>query len=317
MLLISPHDITTTLTYRNCIPVMRNAMILLSSGATEQMLRNILPLGAGNMFGIMGGTLGPGRPYGSKLISVMPVRSDMTLPSHQGVVVLFDPETNSPACQAEAGTITAIRTASASALATDLLARKSAKTLTIIGTGEQAHHHALAIQEVRDLERVIIWGRSSDRATTLARSLDASMSATVKAVQDIGEACSDADIVCTVTAAPEPVLFRDHIRPGTHINLVGSSFDGPREIDDELVAASRFFADSRASVLEQGAELRHAINSGLITTSHLLGEIGEIASGTRSGRTGEDEITVYNSLGHIVQDIAATAFILDVLKGKS
>lgn len=314
MLLISPDDIKQHLTYGACIPAMKEAMIQLAKGETEQMLRNILPLGGGNMFGIMAGTLGPGRAFGSKLIGVTPVRTDPSLPSHQGVVVLFDPDTRAPACQAEAGTITAIRTACASAMATDLLARPDASALTIMGTGEQAHHHALAIAEIRKLSEIRIWGRDLDKADALAADIARDLSVPATGFIDGEAACAEADIICTVTASWEPVLFADWVSPGTHINLVGSSFDGPRECDDALIRVSRVIADSTASVQAQGAELRHAIAAGVISDDHLLGEIGEVAMGKLQGRVSPDDITLYNSLGHIVQDIAATALVFDRMK---
>ena len=317
MLLISPDDIRKYLTYRDCIPVMKSAMMQLSDGQTEQMLRNILPLGAGNMFGIMAGTLGPGQPFGSKLISVTPEREDMTTPSHQGVVVLFDPVTNSPACQAEAGTITAIRTASASAMATDILAREDASILTLMGTGEQALHHALAIAEIRQLSEIRVWGRNPERAKSVADEIHEALEISCLAFSSAEEACDGADIISTVTASWEPMLFADWVAPGTHINLVGSSFDGPRECDDALIAASRLIADSTESVRAQGAEFRHALASDAVSENHLLGEIGEVASGRIDGRTGPKDITIYNSLGHIVQDIAATALIYKSMRGIS
>ncbi|MAP95675.1 MAG: ornithine cyclodeaminase [Ponticaulis sp.] len=314
MLLISPDDIKTHLTYAACIPAMKDAMIQLANGKTEQMLRNILPLGGGNMFGIMAGTLGPGRAFGSKLVGVTPERTDPPVPSHQGVVVVFDPATRAPVCQAEAGTITAIRTACASAMATDLLALSYASILTIMGTGEQAHHHALAIAEVRPLSEVRVWGRDQEKADQLAAEIGRDLGISTSAFTDGQKACQGAHIICTVTASWEPVLFADWVSPGAHINLVGSSYDGPRECDDAVIKIARVIADSTPSVQAQGAELRHAIASGVVGEDHLVGEIGEIASGRLQGRVSPDDITLYNSLGHIVQDIAATALVFERMK---
>lgn len=315
MIVLGPEEISRLLTYDAGIPVMRDAMMKLSSGETRQMLRNILPLGGAQMFGIMAGTLGEGDAFGSKLVSVDPQRKDMTRPSHQGVVVLFDPETLAPACLAEAGMVTAIRTACASAMATGLLARSDADTLCILGTGEQARHHALAIPKVRSLKSIRIWGRSPGRAEALAADIAHETAIPTRAVATVAEAADGADIICTVTSSPDPLLLSEHVATGAHINIVGSSYDGPREIDDVLVKRARFFADSRASVLAQGAELRHAIASGLVNEDHLLGEIGEVASGGCAGRTGVADVTLYKSLGHIIQDIAATGYVLKAKKG--
>ncbi|MFN3312000.1 MAG: ornithine cyclodeaminase family protein [Hyphomonas sp.] len=316
MIFIGSDDIRDALSYADCIEVIRGAMVRLSSGDTRQMLRQIMPLDQGRLFGVMGGTLGPGGPFGSKLVSVTPQRAEGGPPSHQGAIVIFDPETGAPLCQLEAGMLTAIRTASASALATDVLARRDARTLTILGTGEQAWHHACALLEVRSFDEVRFWGRSRDRADSMAEKIRSRTGVESVAYADINVAVRNADVICTVTGAEDPILYGRSVSAGTHVNVVGSSFDGPREIDDTLVIAARFFADSRESVLAQGAELRHAIASGAVTGDHLLGEIGEVILGKISGRTGDSEITIYKSLGHIVQDIASGYHVYGKIRGR-
>ncbi|MFN3607748.1 MAG: ornithine cyclodeaminase family protein [Hyphomonas sp.] len=305
MIFIGAEEIQATLSYARCIEVMRDAMARLSAGDTRQMLRQILPLEEGRMFGIMGGTLGPGGPFGSKLVSVSPHRAEGGPPSHQGAVVIFDPETGAPLCQLEAGMITAIRTASASAMATDVLARPDARVLTILGTGEQAWHHACALPVVRPFSEIRIWGRNPEHTDVLVHKVRQQTGILCAGFASVADAVAGADVICTVTGAADPIMTAAMVSPGAHLNVVGSSFDGPREVDDTLVAAARFYADSRASVLAQGSELRHAIATGEVAESHLLGEIGEVVSGKVNGRTGPDDITIYKSLGHIVQDIAA------------
>ena len=316
MFLIGPDEITSTLTYDACIGVMREAMARLSSGDTEQMLRQIMPLDQGRMFGVMAGTMGPGAAFGSKLICVTPERGARPVPSHQGVVVVFDTETGAPACVAEAGAITAIRTASTSAMATDVLARADSCVLAILGTGEQALHHALAISHVRQLDEIRIWGRSLEKAQNLATEVAEKTGITTRAVATVADAVAEADIICAVTAAAAPVLLASDVSQGTHINVVGSSFDGPREIDDALVAISRFYADSTPSVRAQGAEFRHALNSGAVAENHLIGEIGEVLLGKVSGRQSKIDITLYKSLGHIIQDVASAEYIYRTLKAQ-
>lgn len=310
MIFVDAKKVREFLAYRECIPVMRNAMARLSSDETEQMLRQILPLDRARMFGVMAGTMGDERPWGAKLVSVTPVRNDPSLSSHQGVIVLFEPERGTPTAIIEAGAVTAIRTASSSAMASDLLAIKDATSLAIIGTGEQALHHALAVREVRPIREIRIWGRSATKARSLASDIVDETGIKAVACDHVEDAAREADILCTVTSANEPLLFAHHVKPGAHINLVGSSFDGPREIDDELVALSRFFADSTDSVKAQGAEYRHALAAGAINEAHLLGEIGDVVTGRLAGRTHAKDITIYNSLGHIIQDIAAAAWIV-------
>jgi len=207
-------------------------------------------------------------------------------------------------CVLHAGEITAIRTAAASAVATDALARRDASTMAIIGYGEQAHTHARAICKVRDLRYITVWGRSSIRAETFASRMSAELRIPVRAVSDAREAVAEADIVCTVTAAREPVVLGAWIRPGTHLNIVGSSVPGPVEVDSDLVVRSRYVVDSREGILRAGAEFLTAKEAGRIGDDHIVGEIGEVCAGTLVGRQSERDITIYKSIGHIVQDLA-------------
>ena len=205
----------------------------------------------------------------------------------------------------DAGEITAIRTAAASAVATDALARKESRRLALLGYGEQAQTHARAISKIRNLESIVVWGRSPERAQAFARTMQAELSIPVSAAGDVQAAVFEADIICTVTSASEPILKGAWVRPGTHLNLVGSSYAGPSEVDNDLVVRSRFIADSREGVLNQGAEFLRAKKAGLIGDDHIVAEIGEVLAGEIPGRRSPDEITVYKSLGHIVQDLAS------------
>jgi ornithine cyclodeaminase len=257
------------------------------------------------LFGIMPGALGADAPFGAKLLSVFHQNFALGRQSHQGLVILFDPETGVPVCVVHAGEITAIRTAAASAVATDVLARQNARRLTILGYGEQAATHARAIAKVRPLESIVVWGRSHERARVFAERMQAELAVPVTTAGCVEEAVAQAEIICTVTPAVEPILKGDWVRTGTHVNLVGSSHAGPTEVDNQLVVRSRFVADSREGVLRQGAEFLKAKEAGLIDDSHIVAEIGQILAGEIAGRRTSEEITVYKSLGHIVQDLAA------------
>jgi len=301
LLVISREEVAAHLSYEACIPLMREAMIALSTGRTRQLLRSILDLDGGRAFGVMPGAME--QTFGAKLISVFPVGAART-PSHQGFVTLFDPETGAPAAILDASEITGIRTAAASAAATEALARPDARRLAILGTGEQALRHAEAIAATRPLERIAIWGRSTGKARAMAERVGG------EAVETAEEAVADADIICTVTGASEPILLSRWVRDGTHLNVVGSSRAGPVEIDTALVRRARFFADHAEGVRRQGAELLVAIAEGAVDEDHLLGEIGEVFAGTLPGRTGAADITLYKSLGSIVQDLAAASYLV-------
>ncbi len=305
MRFIDRDEVARRLTYEVCIPIVREAMIALSKGETIQLLRSIISLSPGRLYGAMTGAMGPEGAFGSKLISVFSENFAKGVQSHQGVVVLFDPETGAPVCVLHAGEITAIRTAAASAVATDALARPQASRLAILGYGEQAQTHARAIAKVRKLEQVTVWGRSPERARAFCERMSLELGLHVGPCADAREAVRDADIICTVSGAAEPILEGDWVAPGTHVNIVGSSRAGPVEVDDAMVVRSRFFVDSREGALAQGAEFLDAKARGLIDDDHIAGEIGEVLAGVVEGRRNADEVTAYKSLGHIVQDLAS------------
>jgi len=309
MRFIDREEVAKRLTYELCIPIVRDAMIAFSGGETKQLLRSIIPLSEGRLFGVMPGAMGAHAPFGAKLISVFPENFSRGIQSHQGLVILFDPESGAPVCVLHAGEITAIRTAAASAVATEVLARNNARRLAILGYGQQAATHARAIGKVRNLASIVVWGRSLERARIFAERMHAELGLPVTAARDVKEAVAVADIVCTVTSAADPILKGEWVRPGTHLNLVGSSYAGPAEVDSDLVVRSRFIADSREGVLNQGAEFLRAKAAGLIDDKHIVAEIGQVLAGEVEGRRSAEEITVYKSLGHVVQDLA-TAWAL-------
>ncbi len=307
MIVIGADKVARALDHSGCIALMREAMIALSEGRSQQLLRGIIDLGGGDAFGVMPGAL-DGAGFGAKLVSVFPAAAANGR-SHQGAILLFDRGSGAPVCVVDAGEVTAIRTACASAAATDALARADATRLAILGTGEQAWQHALAIRHVRPLERIAIWGRDMEKAAGLAGRIADALALPVEVARTPAEAVRDADIVCTTTAAAEPILFDGDIAPGTHLNVVGSSRAGPVEIDDALVRRARFFPDHREGVLAQGAEFLRAKAAGLVDDDHVLAEIGAVYAGTAPGRRDAREVTIYKSLGSIVQDLACAAWL--------
>ncbi|HSX58914.1 MAG TPA: ornithine cyclodeaminase family protein [Tahibacter sp.] len=292
----------------DCIALLRDAMIALSDGRARQPLRGILDLDDGDAFGLMPGALADGS-FGAKLISVFPRNFDRGLPSHQGAIVLFDRDSGAPVALVDASAVTAIRTAAASALATDALARRDAQVLALLGYGEQAATHLDAIARVRTIAEVRVWGRSRERAEAFAERHAAS-GVRLRVCADVDTAVAGADIVCCLTAAQEPILFGRRLEPGMHVNLVGSGRAGPVEVDHAVVLRARFFADHRESVLRQGAEFLRAKQAGLVGDAHVLGEIGEVLAGRIEGRRDACDITLYKSLGSIVQDLAAAQWLV-------
>ena len=311
MKFFSADEIHEKLTYERCIDAVRAGMIALSLGETSQLPRGMLPLEGERKFGVMTGALGGTGPVGSKLISIFPDNFARGLSSHQGLVALFDRDTGAPMAIADASSLTAIRTGCASAVATDALARQDAHSLLLLGYGEQSESHLEAIRRVRPIDQVSVWGRSFERARAFAERMGAQTGLPIAVADSVREAAAEADIICTLTHAHDPILLGAWVRPGTHINAVGSAVPGPVEIDNDLVMKSRYVADSRVNVMLAGAEFLEAKEAGLIGDDHIVAEIGEVLAGKIPGRRSADEITLYKSLGHIVQDLASLAAILD------
>ncbi|KAA0686886.1 ornithine cyclodeaminase family protein [Neorhizobium sp. P12A] len=307
MIVIGAEDVTNRLGREKCIALMREAMIGLSAGTSRQPLRNVIDLGNGELFGVMPGVV-EGAGFGAKLVSVFPSAA-IHGRSHQGAILLFDRGSGAPVCVVDAGAVTAIRTACASAAATDTLAHADAKRLAILGTGEQAWQHALAIPYVRQIEHIAIWGRSAEKARHLCERLQQELAISVEVAASLTAAAQTADIICTTTSARDPILFSADVRDGTHVNVVGSSYAGPAEIDEALVKRARFFPDHREAVLAQGAEFLRAKAAGFVSEEDVLAEIGTVFAGAAEGRVGNADVTVYKSLGSIVQDLACAAFL--------
>jgi ornithine cyclodeaminase len=297
------------LDYPGCIAAMRRAMTALSSGERPQPLRQIFTVGKNDMFGTMPGELAVLSTFGAKLVSVFgdPERPGRT--RHQGVVVAYDGVTGAVSCIADAEPITKIRTACATAAATEALARADAEVLAVFGTGMQAEAHLRALPLVRPFREILLWGQSETKARDLAERMADQVGQRITPVADNREAASTADVICTVTSSRTPVLLGEWVRPGTHINLVGSSHLGPVEVDSALVAKARYIADYRPGVLAQGSEFGVARDAGVIDDSHLVGEIGEVFAGKIPGRENDEQITIYKSLGHVVQDLASAAYL--------
>lgn len=312
LLIVGSADVKRALSMSDCIDAVDKAMRALSSGGADVPLRTVMKLPGGrNFFGVMPGYLSEPQGLGTKIITIFPGNAKLGLSSHVGLVLLFDSEIGFPLAVMDAGEVTAIRTAAASAVATRALARPDAGRLAIIGTGEQAITHLEAIAQVRNLKSVRVWGRSPDKAAAFARDQGARLGLAIEVSGSVEAAVAASDIVCTVTSSREPLLNGEWLQKGTHVNLVGASQQTSREADNDVVAVSRFFVDSRVSARAEAGELKHAIAAGLVTESHVLGEIGEVLNGKVVGRVGGDDITVYKSLGVAAQDMAAARVIYD------
>ncbi|MEM8917419.1 MAG: ornithine cyclodeaminase family protein [Pseudomonadota bacterium] len=306
MRIIPRSEVEQLLPVAECVPVMRRAMQATSARDVTLPIRQFMPIpDAPGKLAIMPGTLGDPACFGIKLVCKYDRPHGDLLGTHVGMVMLFDSDKGVPLAMIEGSSLTAIRTSAASALATDLLARKGARRLAVIGNGEQAERHVHAMRAVRNIDHVSVWGRDPARADMFAEKIGRKTGITVSVGNSPAEAVVEADIICTTTSARDPVLHGKDLHPGQHVNLVGAAIPAAAEVDDEAVSRSRFYVDYRDAAMTAAGELLGAIERGVVTEEQIIGEIGDVADGKILGRSNDDEITMYKSLGVASQDLAA------------
>jgi ornithine cyclodeaminase/alanine dehydrogenase-like protein (mu-crystallin family) len=315
LLVLSGNTVRSVLGYRACADAMRAALIARANGEFFQPLRSVLkPQGTAGLMVLMP-AYGYGQPagYGLKAITITPGNPAIGLDSHQGVVLLFSSETGEPLAVLNASALTEIRTAAVSAVATSVLANEDADVLAIIGTGVQARSHLRAIASTRSLAEIRVAGRTRDKAAAFAAEAQAGEAqageAKVIACDTTEQAVAGAGIVVTATNSATPVVRREWLSPGTHLNAVGACLPDYRELDTATVASAALYGDSRESVLAEAGDYVLAAAEGAIGPDHIKAELGDLLAGKpgAEGRAGEREITIFESLGLAVEDLAAAA----------
>ncbi len=305
MLVLGAADVYRVLSMQDCIEAMSAAMKAVSSGAVGNPPRLGTPLGGdGDGLLLMPAMSADVGAFSAKVVSIIGANPARGLPAIQGLVTLFDGATGTPLALIEGAALTAIRTAAASALATQWLAREDARSLGLFGCGVQAASHLDAIAAVRRLDRVVVWGRDPEKARCFADEQGRRTGLRVQAVAEPDGAAA-CDIVCTVTGATEPVLMGRWVRPGAHVNLVGAHAVTAREADTALIASARVYVDLLASMRDESGDIMIPVQEGAIAADHVVGEIGALVAGALPGRTDGSEVTVYKSLGVAVQDLYA------------
>jgi ornithine cyclodeaminase len=294
VLILNEHDVEELLTMEECIRVMEEALAALANGEVHNPLRFLIRgESAPGILGLMPAWRGGATPvYGLKEVCVFPGNPARGLDTHLGAVLLHSGETGELLAIVNAAAVTAIRTAAVSAVATKLLAREDAATLAIIGSGVQARTHAKAIPLVRNIKDVRMVSRRTGGS--------------------VEDAVRGADIIVTATSSKEPVLRREWIADGTHINAIGSSIASARELDGATVAAASLFVDRRESTVNESGDYLFALKEGAISgPEHIRAEIGEVLTGRAEGRRTDDEMTLFKSLGLAVEDLASAAFLYE------
>ena len=312
LLIINQSEVTELLPMHECIGVMRDAFTSLARGEAIVPLRPVMKLPENRgVLAMMPGYMARPESIGIKVITVFPGNLGTPLDSHQGAVMLFDAHDGRLIGMMDASAVTSIRTAAASALATDLLARQGAADLAILGAGVQARTHLEAMRAVRRIVRVRVWSRTPEHAQAFADREGKRHEVDIEIASNARDAVLGADIISTTTAAHHPVLHGEWVSDGAHINAVGSASPIMRELDTSAVVNARLFVDSRESLLNEAGDFLIPKAEGAVDDSHIVGEIGEILLGRVQGRVADSEITLFKSLGVAVQDVAVANHVYE------
>ena len=303
VLILNHDDVIAALPPQECADAMAAVLVARARGEAQMPLRSMVPFdGAAGFMGLMPAWRGGEDPvFSLKALCVMPANPARGLDSHQGTVTLFDGGTGEPRAILDASAVTAIRTAAVSAVATRVLAREEARVLAILGAGVQGKAHLRALSSVREFADVRVYSPTEAHARAVAGG-DGRARVTASAE----EAVRGADVVVLATTSLEPVVRRDWLAPGTHVNAVGASIPSARELDTATVAECALYCDSRESLRNEAGEYLRAVREGAIGgEDHVRGELGEVLAGNAPARSGEEELTVFRSLGLAVEDLAA------------
>ncbi len=311
VLILNQQEIESLLPMAECIRLMRDALRSLARGEMTQPLRMVIaPPGARGLLGLMPAhKASEPAAYGVKVIGVFPDNPARGLDAHQGSVILLSGDTGEVMALMNASAITAIRTAAVSGVATELLAREDASDLAIIGSGVQAHTHLEAMACVRRIKRARVSSRRFDNARRFAEAMQARFDFPLEAVETVEAAVRGADLIVAATSSREPVIRREWVEPGAHLNVVGASVPAAREVDGATMAAASLFVDRRESTLNESGDYLIALREGAIGPDHIRAEIGEVLVGDQPGRTSAAEITLFKSLGLAVEDLASAQYL--------
>ena len=311
VLVLGETEVRRLLPMDACIEAMADVLRALGRGEAEQPLRAILrPPGAPGLMATMPAWRGgPEAAFGVKIVGVFPGNVAQGRDAHQGAVALFSGKTGDALAFLNASAITAIRTAAVSGVATRLLAREDAGDLALIGSSVQAATHLEAMASVRKLRRVRVASRDPERARGFVSRQQGRFAFPMEAMAGVEGAVRGADLVVTATSAATPVLKREWVSAGAHMNVVGASLPDRREVDGATLAASSLFVDRRESTLNEAGDYLLALREGAIAEGHIRAELGDLLNGRHAGRASRDEITLFKSLGLAVEDLAAAALV--------
>jgi len=302
--LLSAHDLRTALPMPAAIAAMQAAYADLSTGQATVPLRTPLPVPAAEGVTLFMPAYLPASGLGAKIVSVFPRNAALGKPMINGIVLALDPATGEPLALCDGGFLTAWRTGAAGGAGTALLARPDAKTAAVFGTGVQAETQALAIDAARALDSIHVYSRNPENVQKFIARMQPEIKARLIPAATPADAVREADVICTATTSHTPVFNGHDLKPGAHINGVGSFTLGMRELDETTITRARVFIDSREAALAEAGELVAALNAGKTSVDDWT-ELGLVAVGKKPGRQSPEEITFFKSVGVAVQDVAA------------
>ena len=312
MLILSSKDIAEALPMSSAIDAVKKAFVQLSVGKAHIPPRTqieIREVEGTTLF--MPGYLEDERQMAVKVVSVFPNNRKIGVPPIHALVVVVDVDTGRPISVLDGATLTALRTGAASGVATELLARKDAETVSIFGAGLQAQTQLEAICAVRKISRALVYDLAAERAENFAREMEDRLGIAVGVAHDPDRAASTADIICTATTSGVPVFDDEFVRTGTHINAIGVFKPHMHEVPVDTVARAKVIVDHLQSVLEEAGDLLIPMRHGLIGPEHIIGELGQLLLGRIEGRTSDKEITLFKSVGVAAEDVAAASLVLE------
>lgn len=311
MLVLSKQDIQTALPMRDAIEAMKRAFkqLYLGKATVPARIHIDVPEHNGTTL-FMAGYLNEDKNIAVKIVSVFADNPEKNLPVINAIVVIIDAETGIAQAILDGTYLTAIRTGAAAGAATDFLAREDASRAAIFGAGPQGRTQLEAMCAIRPIRQVWVFDISPEASQSFAREMAQKTAATIQVARNPSEAVANADIICTATNSAHPVFNDRDIRPGTHINAVGVYKPHMQEVPADTVKRARIVVDSREASMGEAGDLLLPIKQGIITQEHIYAELGEVVAGTKPGRTSEEEITLFKSVGIAVQDAAAASAVL-------
>ena len=308
--LLTEDHVKALLPMPDLIAAMEAAVARFSSGEVLQPVRTVLTVGPTRaFFGLMPAYIEQPPRLGAKLVTVFNENHSRGLPSHLATIVLLDADTGALIALMDGRYITEMRTAAVSAVSARHLASPDATTLGILGSGVQARSHLEAYAEVRALEEVHVWSPQKRNRERFVEEMTGRVSARIHAADSAEDAVRHADMVVLATTCATPVIESAWVAPGAHVVSVGACRPDQREMAPALVARARLFVDSKAAALVESGDIVMGIHDGLFDRGHVAGELGELVLGRIDGRTGDEQITIFKSLGMAVEDVVSADLV--------